>query len=176
MPLNDTLPIVQDGEITVPRFWSEEISLWGGEEMFRVRAKPKGLRGNKLLSWLPYRTGDKFIANVEVSRVRGTRALEVHCTLKEPDGGLYPVITKNNPSLPFTDSTDRRYLATKGEYILDVTLVSLDSTDKTKVDGFNRRLITLEAISQDVAVANILMALAGGVVGAILTLVIASVR
>ena len=115
----------------MPRFWPEEINLMDGEERFLVRATPRDFRRHKLLSWIPYRTGDTFLSDVEVSadRVSGTMSLQVSYTLTEPDGQQIQVIWADEPPLPFTASTERRHLAIKGEYVLDVTLsLSTEST------------------------------------------------
>ena len=107
----------------MPRFWSAEISLYGGEETFLVGVKPRDFRRHGWLSWIPYRTGDRFIADVEVSaiKVSGARSLSVLCELQEPGGQRYQEFATAAPTLPFTKSTDTRYLAIKGEYVLHVT-------------------------------------------------------
>ena len=73
-----------------------------------------------------------------------------------------------SPSLPFKQSTLVRYLALKGEYFLGVTLISTDPADEAKGRLGNRRLITLEAFSQDLAMTNILFVVFGGLLGGLL--------
>lgn len=159
----------------MPRFWPAEISLYGGEERFLVRTKPRDFRHHAWLSWIPYRTGDLFIADVEVSgiSVSGARSLSILCDLREPDGQRYEEFATTAPTLPFTKSTNTRYLAIKGEYVLDVTLVSIES-DVMSQTG-NRRVVTLEAVAQDVIVANYAVALVALVVG-VMALVVAWVK
>lgn len=150
----------------MPNFWSAPIEFEGTEERFTVKARPNGLRGNRFLSWLPFRTGEQFTASIEVKRVSGDRPVNVFCTLQEPDGKTHKVIEPViNPTLPFTRSTLERYLVIKGEYFLGVWLISMDPTGTTQLGIGNRRLITLDAFSQDVAIHNLVFVIFGGLVG-----------
>ena len=156
----------------MPNFWHAEIQL-SDTEKFLVKARPNGPRGNRLLSWLPFRTGDKFTAKIEVSRLSGNKPIHIQCTLREPDQCSYINLSVTNPCLPFKDSTYLRFLPITGEYVLRVDLLSIDPT--TGVPGLpamNRRLISLFTFSQDAGVANFLMILLGAGIGAGLTLLI----
>lgn len=175
----------------MPRFWSAEIHLDDNE--FRVEARPQGFRGSRLLSWCPFRTGDKFAARVKIASRNGSvleRDMRFICRLREPDGAKYYLIDQSlrMSSLPYLTITPTRYLAHRGEYVLDVTLAYNDQPDITNIlldpsteqfedcEGVeqvqilrkqfifgNRRLISLEAASQDFWVLNITLAFAAAV-------------
>ena len=71
----------------MPRFWSAEIDL-GDEAKFLVQAKPSDFRGSSF-SWIPYRAGDQFIADIDISAgsaLNQDKPVQIICSLREPDG------------------------------------------------------------------------------------------
>ena len=149
----------------MPRYWPVVIELWNGEEIYRVEGRPVGFRGKKWLSWIPYQTGAEFVVNVKVSSLKttGTRDLYIFSTLTEPNEAEYTVIEEQSIKPPFETKTALRYLARTGEYVLGVSLYSLNQA-KPPGERFNRRVLTLESQSQDRAVGTILLALITSVV------------
>lgn len=158
----------------MPNFWTANIEFAEINERFEVKARPNGLRGNRALSWIPYRTGKKLTATIEVRRLEGHRPVNITCELVEPDRIWYPLIQpvygwELTSDEPFKCSTRERYLAMKGEYVLGVDVAV---TDHGSTFGpFNRRLITLDAFSQDVSVSNIWIGIIGAIAGATVTFV-----
>jgi len=64
----------------MPNFWPATIEFDGTEESFRVSARPKGIRGNRFASWLPFRTGDAFSVEIRVTRLSGTESIIIDTT------------------------------------------------------------------------------------------------
>ena len=176
----------------MPRFRSADIEL---KEVgkFHIEAIPNDFREDSSLSWIPYRAGTEFTANIKISSdITLNKAIRIICRLREPDGQHYTVIDHNLSSLPYSEPTLTRYLALKGEYILDITfldgpqitamkeigefmgktrscdteeitghdtLIFLENTTQDIWTRANRRLITFEALSQDIFLTKILQAL-----------------
>ena len=159
----------------MPRFRSAKISLMDGEEQFLVEARPQGARGKRWRSWIPYRTGDDFVALVTVSTiaVSGNRIVWVRCHLEEPGIPEATVIPWTPISLPYEAPTLPRMLAKTGEYVLGVDLTCTEPIEGQQTPFFNRRLMSFKSISQDDAVATnlvaLLMSIAVFVVGTLVT-------
>ena len=152
----------------MPNFWSARMDFPDIGESFLVKARPKGLRGDEWLSWIPFRTGDEFIAEVEVTRICGTRSVDVACYVTEP-GDTVPqlIMGEYDQSVPFEGSTSQRFLAKTGEYIFEVNLWVIDPAGGPRLGPFNRRLVSLYTFSQDAFVGNLTVALVGGGVGVV---------
>ena len=139
----------------MPRSRSAPIALWYGDDHVRVTAKPRGWRGKWWLSWLPYRTGDEFTADVTVTVIKssGQRQLVASWKLREPTGSDIEVRYDEGFALPLNTHTRPIFLATSGEYVLGVGLATLGRMSQDS--GFTRGLITFKVVSQDDVVANV---------------------
>lgn len=149
----------------MPNFWPATIEFDGTEESFRVSARPKGIRGNRFASWLPFRTGDAFSVEIRVTRLSGTEStlVAVKCWLTEPDKNRYLTLESIDLSLPFKGSTVQRFLALTGEYVLGLDFVLDPAGTHAMIE--NRRLLSLYKFSQDSFVANLGIGLIGVLVG-----------
>ena len=143
----------------MPRSRSAEISLWAGEERVRVEAKPRGWRGKWWLSWLPYRAGDEFSADVKVTAITlsGTRRLAMSWVLLDPSETKNNVLFSEAFAMPFADSTGSVFLGKSGEYVLGVDLITAGSASQDS--GFNRRVMTFSAVSTDHLVSTVVVSL-----------------
>jgi hypothetical protein len=121
---------------------------------------------------VPYISGARFIAVFQVEEISttGARSLGAVASLTEPDGKSYQVASCAIDSSPFTFQSSVRHVPITGEYILAINLYSSKTDGSEQPAGFNRRLMQFTTVSQDTAVANIGIALLGGVLGSIATL------
>lgn len=143
----------------MPRSRSAEITLWAGEERVRVEAKPRGWRGKWWLSWLPYRAGDEFSADVKVAAITlsGTRRLAMSWVLSDPNEAKNNVLFSEAFAMPFAGSTGPVFLARSGEYVLGIDLITAGSASQDS--GSNRRLLTFSAVSTDHLVSTVVVSL-----------------
>lgn len=161
----------------MPKYWSEEFDFFDGSKRYYVSVKPHDFRKNRFFKLIPYPTGARFVVDVEIRTISNERNTRVSAAVRilEPDGERYDMYSVTEVIDSLEETSQRRYLAIKGEYVVDISLLVLDVDSGKSMSG-NRRLMTLETLSQDVLAANLftagISAILGGFIGAVLALLL----